>query len=368
MESQQIAASTYPAQEFAQSFFQELPTDSRFLQNSFTKFSPTSSVLSDTITFDLLKFDAANLYMLNHACLEVKIEIKKANGESPDLDKKVWPVNNILHSLFSIVRVNLNERPIVKQPDLYAYKAYIATLLTYSSEYKNAQLASQGWHSDLGGHFSPSQVDYLVSSGHQLRHLAFRKGEELGAPFKTGGVSFFGRLQIDLISAESGLIPGTRVQVQLVKSPDSFFLLRQPGDNENYQFHIRDCYLYVPIAQLSATVFSELNTILTRKSVALHYRRTEVTPLTIPTGKTEFLSDALFQDGLPCRIVLCFVDTEAKKGHYGKNPFEFRRSWRVLQQRPPVVERREYLLEQQLQELKATVLELKNALSSKGKS
>jgi len=80
----------------------------------------------------------------------------------------------------------------------------------------------------------------------------------------------------------------------LEKSKDSFVLMREPTDTENYKIVITHCYLYVPIAQLSIPVYNELSSIMTTKSVALHFRKTEIRPLTIPAYKTEFCSDNLF--------------------------------------------------------------------------
>lgn len=176
MEAQLPPADSYPAQEYAQSFFRSIPTDSRFLQCTLQKFPPSTSVESDTIIFDLNKFEAGNIYQIQNASLEVWCKITKANGDLPDKDKKVWPVNNVLHSLFSIVRVSINEVPVVKQPDNYPYKAYIGNLLSYSNELKNGQLATQGWYSDLSGHLS--QDDYDINIGYSSRSKLFRKNYE----------------------------------------------------------------------------------------------------------------------------------------------------------------------------------------------
>ncbi|MBM3937460.1 MAG: hypothetical protein FJ333_02235 [Sphingomonadales bacterium] len=365
MESQQIAAHTFPAQQFAQSFFREVPTDERYLQYSFQKFPPSCNIDSDTITFDLIKFDAANLYMLNQACLEVKCRILKANGEFPDKNKKVWIVNNALHSLFSIVRVILNDRPVTKQPDHYPYKAYIATLLTYDALSKNAQLAAQGFYSDISGHMGNTDEDYLVNVGSQERVKIFRKGHADDGDYKEEGFKFFGRLHLDFISASCGLPPGTKVRLELVKSPSSFVLMCQPNDNEKYQVKIDACNLYVPIAQVSAPVYSEISSIYAKKSVALHYRRTEVRPITIPKFKEEFNSDTLFSEEMPCRLILCFVEEKAKQGDYSKNPFNFQRSWQVIESANELSkEPKEEQLERQLNELKDLVLQMQQQLSS----
>ena len=81
------------------------------------------------------------------------------------------------------------------------------------------------------------------------------------------------------------------------------------------------------MAQLSAPVFQEINTIITRKNepkaIGIHYRRIEVRPISLPRNKEEYNSDGLFTDSdLPCKIVLCFVLTKSKVGDYNKNPFD----------------------------------------------
>ena len=122
-----------------------------------------------------------------------------------------------------------------------------------------------------------------------------------------------------LVSAEAGLPPNTKVKIELQKASDEFLLMKQPGDTENYKLKITNICLYIPIAQLSAAVFNELNTYMTRKidpqPVGIHYRRTEVRPITFPKNKQEYFSDGLFTDSeMPCRICLCFVETSAKIG------------------------------------------------------
>ena len=87
----------------------------------------------------------------------------------------MFPVNNTLHSLFSVVRLSINDVPIIKQPDYYPYKAYIANLLSYSNELKNGQLATQGFYSELSGHWN---TDDAVNAGYVSRRKLFRKNFE----------------------------------------------------------------------------------------------------------------------------------------------------------------------------------------------
>ena len=139
MESQLYDSSTVPAQEFAQSFFARVPTDSRFLQTTFHRIVPSSNIEADVIEFNFERYEAANLYMIQDTYMELNLSITKSDGSLPDKTKRVGLVNNILHSMFESVRLYINDSLISVSPKHYNYKAYISTLLTYSPHCKNAQ-------------------------------------------------------------------------------------------------------------------------------------------------------------------------------------------------------------------------------------
>ena len=164
--------------------------------------------------------------------------------------------------------------------------------MSYCDEVKNCQLSTQGYYKDLSSHFDNAAYD--VNDGASHRSKCFRTNYDDSKPYREDGAKFFGRLHLDLVSIDTGLPFGTKVHIELEKSKDSFVLMREPTDTENYKIVITHCYLYVPIAQLSIPVYNELSSIMTTKSVALHFRKTEIRPLTIPAYKTEFCSDNLF--------------------------------------------------------------------------
>ena len=64
MESQLQESLTFPAQEYAKSFFHRYPTDQRFLQVTHQKFVPSSNIDGRTITFLLDRYDAANVILI----------------------------------------------------------------------------------------------------------------------------------------------------------------------------------------------------------------------------------------------------------------------------------------------------------------
>ena len=377
MEAQLNQAGTFAAQNYADSFFRQLPTDSRFLQVSLQKFPPNSSLDAENIQFNLNRFEAANVYQIQNTHLEVQISIvKKKDGSVPDTAKLVAPVANVLHSLFESVSVKVNDQPITKSASSYPYKAYITSVLTYPAFVKVTQLTTEGFYQDIGGHMDPIETN----TGFEERCNIFRKDKKAENPYKSEGVRFFGKLQLDFLGCQSGLPPGTKVDIELVRSKDEFVIMRQKNDSEEYKVKLLSIFLYVPVAQLSVSTFSELERVLTSKSVAIHYRRIEVRSLSLLKGKEEYNSENLFTSDCPCRIVICFVQSKNKTGSFDLNPFDFRRSWEVTTTQnshteTPLTER-EKLMEQKLLEFEkqlsyfkscVTLVQVDETASQKGK-
>jgi len=126
----------------------------------------------------------------------------------------------------------------------------------------------------------------------------------------------------------TGLIIGTKIRLELDRAKDNFVLMQESADKEKYKVKLLYIALYMPIASLSQDVSREINSILTKDNpVKIQYRNIEIRPLTITKQTTSFYSELLFSDSVPARLVLVFVETEAKNGSRYKNPFNFRRKW-----------------------------------------
>ena len=175
-----------------------------------------------------------------------------------------------------------------------------------------------------------------ANTGWQERNRMFRQNYDAQKPFRKSGLTLFGRLMHELVGCETGLPPNTKVRFELDRSENDFLIMKEETDSEKYQVKILNIALFVPVAQLSSAVFNEISTILTRKSepkaISIHYRRIEIRPISLPKNKEEYYSESLFQDAdLPCRIVVCFVETAHKNGTQTSNPFAFFRSWKIEQ-------------------------------------
>jgi len=129
---------------------------------------------------------------------------------------------------------------------------------------------------------------------------------------------------------------GTKVKIELDRAKDSFVIMKYAADTNNYKLKLLYIALYMPIAQLSQSVATEINSVLTKDNpVKIQYRNIEIRPYTIPKDSPNYYSELLFSDIVPARIVVVFVETASKNGSQTKNPFNLRRRWTVKVEPPP---------------------------------
>lgn len=350
MEGQLSEANTFPSQSFSQSFLRRLPTDNRFLQCTLHKAQSTGAIDAQTLTFNLAKFNTPNVYMIQDAQLELRILIVKADGSLPERTKLVAPRNNVLHTMFQACRLYLNDKLVSLNSTDYHYKSYISTCISYCLGAKVTHLQAPGWYTDSADNFNEAKVN---NAGFMERNRLFRIDNNEQEPYASDGAVFRGRIFHELVSCESGLPPSTSVQIDLDKAPAKFVLQADTADTEQYEIRVLHALLFVPIAALSFSVFSELSNYMARtssdgaeKAVAvINFRRLEIRGVNIPPGNMTYQTKALLSDREnPSKMIICFVESTAKAGSYHHNPYEFRMSWKVKK-------KMQRLLQQQQQEM-----------------
>ena len=71
---------------------------------------------------------------LSRSFFEIELALKLANGDNEVEATRLWPTNNLAHTLFKQISVRLNGTLISPQTDNYPYKAYLETLLNYNRD------------------------------------------------------------------------------------------------------------------------------------------------------------------------------------------------------------------------------------------
>ena len=88
----------------------------------------------------------------------------------PDADLAV--VNNILHSFWAQIDLQVNNTVLTKSTNLYAPTAYMMNTLNYSTDAQNTWLFGQGYHKDNSLYFDTTEE--TENPGYALRKRRIR--------------------------------------------------------------------------------------------------------------------------------------------------------------------------------------------------
>ena len=181
-----------------------------------------------------------------NALVHVQAKVNRADGGDLDLVDPVGPVNNWLHSLFSLVDVYLNGSPLTRSTNTYPYRAYIETLLSYGDDAKVTQLTSQLWHKDTAIRMDAVEIadGAAANAGFVARRANIVRSRV---------VDMIGRLHVDLFLQNKFLINGVDVKIRPVRSKKAFALMAG-GANPDYKINIINAILFAKKAALNPTV------------------------------------------------------------------------------------------------------------------
>ena len=164
--------------------------------------------------------------------MEHKEEAKAEEEETAEEDAAVPPithVNNILHSVFFIVEVYINNQQSYNSNGLYAHKSYTSNNFKGAiSEYKGVL------HCEV--YDSEDFLDEILEA--PLSDPFFtRRMEMLSRP---DGFMFYGKLGVEFFSTSELLYPVMKIRLRLIRARPNFYMI---SDNPNVSLGIVDCSL-----------------------------------------------------------------------------------------------------------------------------
>lgn len=325
-------ANTQPVQEFNSQFFYDLPTDLRYQSVEYMKYSPITAISENgDIRFQLPPRTGPAVYFLKDVLMEVRVNLQNEDGTKIADGKDVSVVNLTPHSMFKRLSVSLGTVSVQNTDnDYYYYKAYIKTLVTNSTSVKHTQL---GPGADNFVEDSPGEFDTMgtKNSGYEIRKKPFSYKETSGTTTTTkyygDDVTYLAIIQHDLVSCDVPVIPGVTVDFEMSLNKKEF-LVKTSEASPKYKLKLKELYLHVPIGILSTSLYNSLEASLRNTPVKMHFTRTSISIVEVPTDSTNFTLDTVFsRTQVPSKIIIAFVDTEAFNGSYSKNGYHFRRSW-----------------------------------------
>ena len=147
--------------------------------------------------------------------LFIKGKLTKEDSSNLDATDYIAGINNLLHSLFTQCSISLNGTQITQTSELYNYRAYIETLLTYGNDAAHSHLKMPYWYLGEGNMKGGDATKYQETNNGAFitRWNKMKERQE---------IQMYGRIHPDICNVPLHLLSDSD---QSNKSPKSFLLV-----------------------------------------------------------------------------------------------------------------------------------------------
>lgn len=280
-------------------------------------YTPVTSLTSSSGVIEF-SVDGSNDEFIDLNDTELVLEVKVLNSEkSKDLKAEdvIAPMNNWLHTMFSEVQLEIQNKVVEGGQHLYAYKAYLYNLLSHNKSTKETQLVNSGWFKDTASAINTSTNNAGFTSRQAL--ITGSKTVQLGGP-----------ILLDMFLQNRYLLPKTSFKLSLTRmKPEFQFGIHTANDVEGKAsaviVDIVSATLHIRKVQALASYIQTIEDNLITQNALYPIQRTIMNTFTIASGLQSYNCQSLFTGQLPKLVFLGFVRNDAYNGSYQQNPFNF---------------------------------------------
>lgn len=260
---------------------------------------------TDSICFDI-PTSSEEYVLLHETYLYVKIQLELKSKEGKPLSQAAWltvvPANNLLHTLISKCELKINDKLIPFSANGYPYRAYLETLLGFSSSAKDSHLTSALWIEN-----DRERQDFFIPT--------------LDTASESKAVDLFGRLFTDMTYQGRAIPGGGSIKFDIALNSTKFAFMWPDTHTLNLRF--LDACLYVHRIRGTPQLLTAHSKALAISPAKYPINRTEIKQVVIQKGTLDAMLDNIVLGQLPRRMFLCFVSHAALSGSQTLNPFEF---------------------------------------------
>ena len=265
---------------------------------------------------EFLVRSSSNSYLdLNNSKLELDCKVTNADGTDIAADVNVGLTNLTLHSLFSNIEMDLCSKRITDANNLYAYRSFMETILTYDDDVSKTRLICEGWERDTEGHFDDfSMADAGTNTGFKSRSRKIARSRTF---------TLIGRPHLDLFHQDKDIPPGCDLLLRLIPAPNAFVVKKPANVNEGFRIVIRSARLWLRTKEVSPSLLLAHEHMLQKQNIRIPFTKVAMKHVTIPVGVTSMEFDNLYTGVLPERLLMGFVADTRMNGTSAENPFTF---------------------------------------------
>ena len=270
---------------------------------------------------------------LGRSYFTMELALKKDDGGNLVAAEKLWPANNLAHTIIKQIDLHLNGTLISPQSDTYHYKAYFESLLNFDRADGKTILRPSGWYNALDSppewtanntnKAGPHQhyTDLPQNQKNTLDAMIAETAEYAGG--RTRSLVF--KPHLEVFHTGKVLVPGVEIKMKFhFNSPNLFMngvglAARLNEADIKIRFHM--CQL-----RLNETVFMNLSAKREDGEVAVYPTvRSEIRTFSMDGALTRFDIPNLFQNRVPDRMIVGLVDSRAFNGAVTRDPFCFQK-------------------------------------------
>jgi len=254
---------------------------------------------------------------LSNSFLHVQCKVLKQDGTeltNVDDDKKIAPSNNLLHSLFQSLTIQINGKEIEHEAN-YAHKAFLSNKLNFGKDAKSTHITPHLWIEDemFENHTEKLSAQQQTKMTSRVNKVSLSKTLDL-----------IGRPNSVLFNQPRYLIPGLVINIKLQRNNADFVLQKTEGHETDYKIEIISAELLVRKVRVHPSIATSHMTLLNQgKKVLYPIHQTDTQFFTISPGRQNERINIL-QNKQEAKIVIVgLVSHTAKNGSYLHSPFKF---------------------------------------------
>lgn len=259
-----------------------------------------------------------NYIFFPHTRLYIKAQIvKKGDNGNPvnAVAADVYSVANLLpQTLFKQVDVEIGGVNTSSQDQLYAYKAYLETLLSYGQSGICTESFIEGHLASTSHYYldEPEAFDHLDGTGCEKRRPLVANSNVF---------DFCIPLHADIMQSVRALPPNIPVKITLTRNPDAFSIIA--AGNAEYRIKLLSLKLYIRKIETDESVYKEYVNTIQKQPAILPFTRTVMKKYLIAQNSTNTTLSSIFRDNLPRQLVMAIIKQTRVDGRQNENPFNF---------------------------------------------
>ena len=270
---------------------------------------------------------ASNSYWmdLSHAHIDFEARIVHSDGKiphattdpaakPPTTKKTIAFINNGAHSVFSDVKMTINETIVAGGDGNYHLIAYMHNLLQYTHGVKSTVKITEGYHNPSMDNTS-KEFDDWEHTTNQAISQAVNGGKwiKLTLPLRT----------VPILNQDKALPPGKSVNISLTRN-DPKFAIWTKDKGEEYDFEIRNMYIRIPMIRPSPTIQAQIAEKSRNNKASFYYPNLRVFRYNIAKGTTQKDLFNIFQ-GQPVKLGFFALMPSSYYNDQSKRKFIFKK-------------------------------------------